>query len=227
MLQSIRHLDIAGSSGWVICWNITRPCNIHHTNRNVLELPGGSLNYITITDVGLQIYRPFNWFQRLSANSSPVRSCLSAAPSAGEAEVLDSWAKLRCVVDRVHRHVCVHATYSNMRTFLCRSRLWNENVHQYLSTTISHWINCKASSTPLPNHRISLSSLHRPFNKIVCLDHFYLEYVTSFHEMDVPIRFSAAHVVSSTNIAEAIYAFELIWVSQFWPREFIDADGAF
>lgn len=45
--------------------------------------------------------------------------------------------------------------------------------------------------------------------------------------MVVASWYSAAHVVTSTATNEAIYAFELIWISQFWPPDAVHADGVF
>lgn len=45
--------------------------------------------------------------------------------------------------------------------------------------------------------------------------------------MDTATRFSTALVVSTTSIEEAMYAFKLIQILQFWPPEHIHADGAF
>lgn len=138
-----------------------------------------------------------------------------------------SWSALRRVVDRVHSHVCGHASYSDTRTLLVRNNLWNENVQNYLSKLISECRSCVATSTPPPNRRVSLSSLIRAFNDAVCIDHFFLESVTVFLIMDVASRFSAGALVESTSMEPSIYAFELAWVAQFWPPSAVQADGSF
>ena len=212
-LISIRHLVIKGSSGWVIGRNVTSPCDIQHINGNALLLPIESGDKISMIDVDFHSYIPFSRFKSMSV--SPSMSCLSAASSAVEKDSLDDWAKLKRVVDRVHKHVCGHAAFSDMRTLLVRNKLWNEHVQKYLTTIVTECSDCSKSSTPPPNRRVSLSSLDRNFNDVVCLDHFYLDEMVIFHAMDTASRFSAGHVVSSTSLEEAVYAFEISWLSQF------------
>lgn len=67
----------------------------------------------------------------------------------------------------------------------------------------------------------------RAFNKTVCIKLLHLEDVTLFYVMDTTARYSAAHVVSSTAIQEAIYAFELNSVPQFWPPNAVHVDRVF
>lgn len=100
-------------------------------------------------------------------------------------------------------------------------------TQNYLSTVVTECNHCKASSTPPPNRKVSLSSLNRNFNEIVCMDHCFLDSVTVFHVMDVATRYSAGAVVDNKSIDTAIYSFEQIWISQFWPPGSIQADNAF
>lgn len=103
-----------------------------------------------------------------------------------------NWAKLRRVVNRVHHHTWGHTSFPGMRTLLSRNGLWNEHVQHYIASTIAQCRDCKASSTPPPNRRVSISSLDKAFNDIVCIDHFYLEDVTLFHMMAVATIYSSA-----------------------------------
>lgn len=112
-------------------------------------------------------------------------------------------------------------------TLFIQNGLWNEDVQQYLALTVLECPNFKTSSTPPPNRSVYISSLDQSFNDVVCMDHMVLEYLTLCHATDVATRFSATHVVTSTNLIEAIFAFELLRVSQFWPPDVIHADGAF
>lgn len=135
-IVSIRHLLIGGSSSWVIGRNITRPYNMLHIGENALQLPRMKGDKIPMIDNKFHSYIAYDRFlsDRLS---SPSLSCLSASPHATEKRVLDSWAETRRIVDKVHRHVCGHATFSDMRTLLIRNGLWNESVQHYLATKVS------------------------------------------------------------------------------------------
>lgn len=105
--------------------------------------------------------------------------------------------------------------------------MWNAHVQQRLVSTVAECRDCKASSTPPPNHHVAISSTDISFNDVVCLDHFPFENLTIFHVMDVTTRFSAFHVVSWTSIDATVYAFELTWILPFWPLAAVQADGAF
>lgn len=139
----------------------------------------------------------------------------------------DNWPQIRRIVDKVHKHVCVHSTYSDMRTLLQRNKLWNDQAQNYLSQIVSECPDCKASSTPPPNRRVSLASLNREFNDVLCLDHMFLDKTTVLHMMDVSTRFSVGTVVDSTSMENVIYHLENLWFSQFWPPNSIHVDGAF
>ena len=120
-----------------------------------------------------------------------------------------------------------NATFSDMRTLLMRNGLWTNQVQHYLVHVVSSCTSCKASATPPPNRQVSLASLNRQLNEVVCVDHFHLDDVTLFHCMDTATRFSAAYVVDSTALDEAVIGFETCWLSQFWPPDAIHADSAF
>lgn len=109
-----------------------------------------------------------------------------------------------------------------MRTFLACSSLWNEQGQSYLVSNVGQCDDCKASSS-LPNR--AFRSHYWTYNLVgLCMD-TSLRGVTLCHAMHVATRCSAAHVVSTYTIEDAIYAFRLIWISQFWPPEHIHADG--
>lgn len=95
-----------------------------------------------------------------------------------------------------------------MLTLLTRNNLWSPAVQHYLDQIISNFLSCKASATPPPDRRVSLSSLSRELNDVVCIDHMHLENMTLFHAMETATIYSAAHVVQSTNLEEAFLGFE-------------------
>lgn len=189
--------------------NITRSCTIEHIRLNAFILPGETGDHILLVDVVFQSYLPFDCFKGIASQDSPRLSCLCAASFAVEVSTLDNWAKLGRVIDRVHKHTCGHASYSDMQTSPTRNGLWNDQLQSYLPSLVRNCSNCKPFSAPPLNRRVSVSSPDRSFNNVICVDHSFLERVTLFHIMDIVTRFSAAHVVATTNIEEALYAFEL------------------
>lgn len=245
-LVSIRHLVIAGSSNWIVGRNVTRACNIVHVGNNAIQLPHSN-DSITMIDSDYHSYIPMSALLRASsASTMTVSLCshlvnpVSIRPHQSQVDVAAAekhpvnrstvrfpWTDARRVVDRVHRHVCGHASYSDMRTLLIRNGIWSQQVQSYLAQTVSECNKCVASASPPPNRRVSLASLDREFNTVVCVDHFFLDDHVLFHIMDTSTRYSAAAIVSSTNLTEAIRAFETLWISQFWAPQSVHADGAF
>ncbi len=116
----------------------------------------------------------------ICTNSSSV----CTAKAIGINQQLTEWKDVRRIVDRVHHHVCDHAEFSDIRTLLQRIHLWNEQVQHYLSKVVGECSSCRTTSTPPPNRRVSISSLNKSFNDIVCIDHLFLGSVTVFHVMD-------------------------------------------
>lgn len=86
---------------------------------------------------------------------------------------------------------------------------------------------CKATSAPVQSRKVSISSINRLFNDVVCIDHFFLDQVCVFHVMDSVSRYSACHISDSTSIDVSILSFEASWMSQFWPPTDIQGDNSF
>lgn len=231
---SIRHIVVDGSSQWIIGRNLTRKCNIEYIGRSSIRLPTiEPTDFIQMYDFDLHSHVNIDRFLNLNYGSrvlSPSPAVL-AADNVLQASYVNTpsmnWSQIRRIVDRVHKHVCGHATYSDIRTLLDRNKLWTGQTQKYLSELLSECHHCKAASTPPPNRRVSLSSLNYEFNEVVYLDHFFLDSVTVLHCMDASTRFSAGAVVESTSMESAIRTIELVWFSQFWPPSSFQADGAF
>lgn len=82
-----------------------------------------------------------------------------------------------------------------MRTLLERNKLWSLESQKYLAELIASCPDCNASSTPPPNRRVSISSMNREFNEVVCIDHAFFGSVIVLHAMDVATRYSTGVVV--------------------------------
>ena len=74
---------------------------------------------------------------------------------------------------------------------------------------------------------MSISTLSKEFNEVLCTDHPYLDDIRLTQCMDLVSRYSAAHVSNIATLKDAIIAFEACWVSQFWHLDSIPADTAF
>ena len=122
------------------------------------------------------------------------------------------WKEVRPIVDKVHRHVCGHSNYTDIKTFLRRSNLWDCQIDKYLRSILESCDECRITALPNSSRKVSLSSMSREFHDVVCLDHMFLEEHCVLHVMDTKTRYSAGMVVSSTCIYDAIEAFESIWL---------------
>ena len=226
-LISIRHLIIDGSSQWLIGRNVTKHCNIVHINENKLVLPDQN-DYVTLQDVHYHTHIPYQSFITISKHDNTVTNKLFCAT----AEICNNlgrrpWKEIRQVVDKVHKHVCGHSNYTDIKILLQRNSLWSNEVQKYLSNTLEHCPKCVATSEPLTTRKVSLSSLNREFNSVVCIDHLHLDDNRVFHIMDASSRYSAGDVVDTTAMKQAIASFESLWISPFWTPKTVLYDQAF
>jgi len=137
------------------------------------------------------------------------------------------WEECKAVVDKVHRHVCGHSNFTDIKVLLERNGLWDAHVQKYLSGILESCEKCKTTALPKSSRKATLSSLSREFNKVVCVDHLFLDEYCVFHLMDSTTRFSVGAVVNSSNMLDAIEVFESSWLSQFWEPEVVAFDQAF
>lgn len=141
--------------------------------------------------------------------------------------VNSKWKDVKSVIDKVHKHVCGHASHNDLKMLLERNRLWNEAIASYVRNLIEGCSACRATYFLQPNRKVSISSLSNNFNEVVCIDHLFLEDNCLLHCMDLVKRYSAALFVETTVLKEAIIGFEAFWISQFWYLDAIRADLAF
>lgn len=128
----------------------------------------------------------------------------------------DSWETFKPVLNRLQKHVYGHSTYGEIRQPLMRNHLCNESCQQCLSSIVRDCPSCIVSNIRSRNHSVSLRTLNRELNSVVGLDHFHLDCLTLFHEMDSVTGHSAAMVLESAVNSASTYAFEACWLSQFW-----------
>lgn len=105
--------------------------------------------------------------------------------------------------------------------------MWNDTTEKYIISVIDKCYNCKATSAPVTSRKVSLSSLTRAFNTVVCIDHLFLDQLCVFHAMDTTSRYSACYIPNSTSLIDSMLAFEASWLSQFWPPTEVKGDNAF
>lgn len=107
---------------------------------------------------------------------------------------------------------------------LMQTNLWTAQVQQYLANVESQRDSCCASTNRPSNERVSLASLNKSFNDVVCVDQMQPRSVTLLHVMDVETLFSATSVVQSTAFEKAVVSFESVWLDLFWSQTSIHGD---
>eukprot|EP00178_Gracilaria_changii_P015990 TRINITY_DN4502_c0_g1_i1.p1 TRINITY_DN4502_c0_g1~~TRINITY_DN4502_c0_g1_i1.p1 ORF type:complete len:217 (+),score=18.60 TRINITY_DN4502_c0_g1_i1:155-805(+) len=150
-----------------------------------------------------------------------------AMASMGDTVSTRPWSELKKIVDKVHKHVCGHAVYSDIKILLQRNGLWNEGVNKYLALVLENCTHCSTTSLPKSARKVSLSSISRSFNDVVCIDHLFLDDICVFHVMDTSSRYSAGCPVEGTSMENTVFAFEALWVSPFWNPKAVVFDQAF
>ena len=223
----IRHLVIEGSSQWVVGRNITKHCNIQRIAGNLLELPtkdeSGIQMTISLVDHDLHCYLPLSAFGIASHSAQAYCAVVSFAAKASDRP----WSEIKAIVDKVHKHVCGHASLRDMQILLERNDMWSTEVKAYLHQTVEVCHQCKVTDEPKDMRKVSLRDLSSSFNDRVCLDHVFLDDYVVLHFMDSSTRLSQGAIVTTKTVREAIDHFEMIWVSQYGYPESLLADQAF
>lgn len=84
------------------------------------------------------------------------------------------WRELTQIFEKEHRHVCGHASYTDIKLLLQLNNLWNESVNKYLSTTFEECASFNVTACLQPARKVSLGSMYRSFNEVVYVDHLFL-----------------------------------------------------
>lgn len=152
---NICHLIIDGSSQWVVGRNVNRKCNIEHIDCNKVILPCKE-DSIELVDFDFHSYIPYKKFLPDPDTSSFVTENKIYCATAKISQVLSRpWFEVKKIIDKVHKHVCGHSTYSDIKTLLERNKLWNAEVQKYLASTLDECTNCLATSKPKENRKVS------------------------------------------------------------------------
>ena len=114
----ITHLVLQGSSQWVLGRNITRKADIEHIDRNALTFKAhGEHDCITLTNSEFLSYIMLSRFVKPNMEET-VLNGLSG-------RMLDQkpWTEIKSIIDKVHKHVCGHANFTDFQLLLKRNEL--------------------------------------------------------------------------------------------------------
>lgn len=80
-----------------------------------------------------------------------------------------NWPKIRKHVYKFHRNMCGHAPLSDVKLLLVRNNFCNDQFEHYLTNTIEKFSSCLRDALPKSSQKVSLSSMNRTFNEVVCV----------------------------------------------------------
>lgn len=137
-----------------------------------------------------------------------------------------SWSALRAICDKVHKHVCGHTALSDMQTQLQQNGLLTDTASKYLDSVVSRCGSCQCTAQPQLTRKVSLASVHRQFNEVVCINHFSLDGFYALHKMDAHTIYSAGHICQTIELKETVEGFEAAWLTPFLHPDAVHADQA-
>lgn len=160
---------------------------------------------------------------------------IASAPKAGSklsclsAIAIDAtpWPKICRIIDKIHKHICGYASFTDFKLLFDQNGLWHDAVKSYFGEVTERCTACHFTSYPQPNRTVSIRSSTTEFDEDLCIDHPYLDEIRSMLYMGLISRYFAAHVDNSAILKEAIIAFEACWVSQLWYPDSIRANNSF
>lgn len=199
-----------------------------HIDANKIVLPNNS-DWIDLQDHEFHSYIPYKRFLESCSNDSERMKSKLYCASAEVVNVIEKrpWKEVQHILDKVHRHVCGNSNYSDIKILLQRNNLWSYEAQKYLATELERCSRCATTSEPAKTRKVSLSTLNRELNEMVCVDHLFLEGTRVFHIMDSYSRYSAGDVVDTTAMHHAVSIFESMWITPFWTPSTVLFDQAF
>lgn len=156
-----------------------------------------------------QVFAPLN-------DCSVVFSDITNGVKATQIQESSSKA-VKNTVEKVHKHICGHAPYSNIKLLLIRNNFWNDSAERYLNDAVEQCTGYRRTSLPKSKRKVSISSKSRPINKVVRVNHFFFQELWLLHAMDSVTRCAACCIFPDTKLPTAVLAFESCWIGKFWP----------
>lgn len=138
-----------------------------------------------------------------------------------------SRTKFNFVTDKVHKHFCGYANFSDLKTLLEQNKLWNDIAYQYVSQIVSECTACHTTAPIQPSRNVSIHTSSQAFNENVFADHMFLDNEKLVQFMDKVPRYSTPHIVDTMSTDNVVYGYEALWIGLFWISKYIVGDKAF
>ena len=115
---NIKHVVIEGSSQSKNGRNLDSKCDIIHTDGNYLKIVDGVR--ILLENIDLHSYLPFSLFiggrSKHCYKLQAQLFCATGNPD--DSKPQRPWYEMKKIIDKVHKHVCGHASLSDMKILL-------------------------------------------------------------------------------------------------------------
>lgn len=108
-----------------------------------------------------------------------------------------------------------------------RNQLWSDNADEYIKQLITNCCEYRYTMLSHPPRKVSLCSINRSFNQLVCVHHISIDEYCILHAMNTKTRFSVSVICNDTSMNIAMYVLQMGWLTPFWSPEFIRCDDDF
>lgn len=128
----------------------------------IQQQDGNFIDTLPLVDIDDHSYLSLHHFTHHSSrDSTPALTNLLCGFSVSTNQ---SWPALKCVVDNVHRHICGHSNFNDVKLLLQRNRLWSSECSSYLSKVMEQCKHCHLIDAPIGTRVVSLANISRNFN---------------------------------------------------------------
>lgn len=138
-----------------------------------------------------------------------------------------SWKTVQPIYDRIHRHVCGPADFSDIKRLLQPNSLWSDDVNRYLTGTISKGSGCLPASFPHYTWKGPLRSMNRSYDYCICIDHMFLDIHRLPHKMNAKTRFSAGILCDNMELETFAHGITSCWTTPLGASKVLHRDDAF
>ena len=221
IIINIRHIVIEGSSQWLKRRNVPSKCDIIHSNGNFLKINDNM--HIPLLNFDMHSYIPSSIFLKQETESHSIfqAKLFCATGTIHNSTYSRPWTELKKIIDKLHKHVCGHASLSDIQILLQCNNLLSTEIEKYLNRVVTSCSDCAKTHEPKQARKVSISSINRSFNKVVCIDHFHLGNLRICHVMDATTRYSAGAVVHNNSMQVAIEVLDSHRIPPFWAPDSI------
>lgn len=115
---------------------------------------------------------------------------------------------IRQTIGNIHHQVCGHAPYSYINLLFIQNMFWNDKVERHLVQIVDNCPGWRHTALPQNSRTVSLSSPSRPFNELICVDHFSLDENCLLLVMGSATRFSSCVIVPSPDLTDVFLAYK-------------------